>query len=169
MAKKVQICFAAGIVMGMMLLSGCSNASSGSFAAAENTVHTEIEIPKAAAEATEASATGSAERGGTPTEAAEVRQPQISAAEREKKTVKAYILETGEDTIYVDLKNPAKRAYDGEGENRKVAFDVGTAAFIDPAHGSVGESVEITYYEEDGKKIATKVTGDGVKRDVSYD
>lgn len=177
MVKRVRICFTAGIAMGMILLSGCSNSGEetvSSPAAAvsstasetslpETTAHTEIVIPKSGTEAPAASA---AETKNPTKETALAGPEQTTAAEREKKTVKAYILETGEDTIYVDLENPAERAYDGEGEDRKVAFDVGTAAFIDPAHGSVGESVEITYYEEEGKKIATKVTGDGVKREA---
>lgn len=180
MVKRVRICFTAGIAMGMILLSGCSNSGeetvSSPVAAVsstasetslpETTAHTEIVIPKSGTEAPAAPAASAAETKTPTKEMASAGPEQTTAAEREKKTVKAYILETGEDTIYVDLENPAERAYDGEGEERKVAFDVGTAAFIDPAHGSVGESVEITYYEEEGKKIATKVTGDGVKREA---
>ena len=180
MVKSVRIYFTAGIAMGMLLLSGCSNsgekivsspAAISSTASEtflpETTAHTEIVIPKSGTEASADPATSAAGTKNPTKETAWASPKQATAAEREKKTVRAYILETGEDTIYVDLENPAERAYDGEGEDRKVAFDVGTAAFIDPAHGSVGESVEITYYEEEGKKIATKVTGDGVKREAS--
>lgn len=172
MGKRGKIYFAAGMAMGMLLLSGCSDAGEAAVSSPaavscaaeetslpETTAHTEIVIPKSETEALSVPAAGEAETQNSTRETASASPEQPAAAERDQKTVKAYILETGEDTIYVDLENPAARAYDGEGEDRKVAFDVGTAAFIDPARGSVGESVEITYYEENGKKIATKVTG----------
>lgn len=82
--------------------------------------------------------------------------------------MKAYVLEIGEDMLYVDLENPGSRTFEGEGEERKVAFDVGTAAFLAPASGAVGESVEITYYEEDGKNIALRISGDGVVLEPLY-
>lgn len=82
-----------------------------------------------------------------------------------------YILGYDETTIYVDLENTGSRTYPGEGEDRKVAFDISDAEQIqtevsefNPARETLicsGIHVEIEYYVENGVNIATKISSNG--------
>lgn len=86
-------------------------------------------------------------------------------------TTVGYILSCNENTIYVDLQNTGGRLYPGEGENRKVAFDISNAeqvqtniSELNPARNNLvrsGIQVTIEYYVQDEINIATKLTSDG--------
>ena len=89
----------------------------------------------------------------------------------EKYTADGYVLEVDNDIMYVDLENPGPRNYPGEGEDRKVAFDISNAQQIQTQSSSVNPAsshpvrtsviVSIEYYIENGQNIATKVSTDG--------
>ena len=57
-------------------------------------------------------------------------------------TTVGYVLSVDENTMYADLKNTGSRLYPGEGEDRKVAFDI-----------------------SNGVNIATKLTSDGDEKE----
>lgn len=90
-------------------------------------------------------------------------------------TAQGYVLSCDENTIYVDLKNTGSRLYPGEGENRKVAFDISNAEqvqtniseFNPPRSNFVqpGIQVNIEYYVEDGINIVVKLTSDGDEKE----
>lgn len=90
-------------------------------------------------------------------------------------TTVGYVLSVDENTMYVDLKNTGSRLYPGEGEDRKVAFDISNAEQVqtnisefNPATDnfiSPGIQVTIEYYVENGMNIATKVTSDGDEKE----
>lgn len=86
-------------------------------------------------------------------------------------TTVGYVLSCDGNIIYADLKNTGSRLYPGEGENRKVAFDISNAEQIqtnisefNPVNDNLicpGIQVTIEYYVENGMNIATKLTSDG--------
>ncbi len=86
-------------------------------------------------------------------------------------TTVGYVLSCDGNTIYVDLQNTGGRLYPGEGENRKVAFDISNAEQVqtnisefNPARNNLirpGIQVNIEYYIKNGTNIATKLTSDG--------
>ena len=90
-------------------------------------------------------------------------------------TAQGYVLSCDENTIYVDLKNTGSRLYPGEGENRKVAFDISNAEqvqtniseFNPPRSNFVqpGIQVNIEYYVEAGINIVVKLTSDGDEKE----
>ena len=90
-------------------------------------------------------------------------------------TTVGYVLSVDENTMYVDLKNTGSRLYPGEGEDRKVAFDISNAEQVqtnvsefNPARDnfiSPGIQVTIEYYIENGVNIATKLTSDGDEKE----
>ena len=71
-------------------------------------------------------------------------------------TTVGYVLSVDENTMYVDLKNTGSRLYPGEGEDRKVAFDISNAEQVqtnisefNPAKDNLispGIQVTIEYY-----------------------
>ena len=77
--------------------------------------------------------------------------------------------------MYADLKNTGSRLYPGEGEDRKVAFDISNAEQVqtnisefNPATDNLispGIQVTIEYYVENGVNIATKLTSDGDEKE----
>lgn len=93
----------------------------------------------------------------------------------EIQTSVGYILSCDENTIYVDLKNTGSRLYPGEGEDRKVAFDISKAEQVqtnisefNPVKNNLitpGIQVTIEYYVENGMNIATKLTSDGDEKE----
>lgn len=88
-----------------------------------------------------------------------------------EQTTEGFVLSVENDIIYVDLENPGSRTYPGEGEDRKVAFDISGAEQIqtnvsefNPERKNIirsGINVSIEYYTENGKNIATKVSTNG--------
>lgn len=90
-------------------------------------------------------------------------------------TTVGYVLSCDGNTIYADLKNTGSRLYPGEGENRKVAFDITNAEQVQTnisEFNSVrdnlicpGIQVTIEYYVENGVNIATKLTSDGDEKE----
>ena len=71
-------------------------------------------------------------------------------------TTVGYVLSVDENTMYADLKNTGSRLYPGEGEDRKVAFDISNAEQVqtnisefNPATDNLispGIQVAIAYY-----------------------
>ena len=106
----------------------------------------------------------------SPAEDSEPVQEEADPAS-EKYTADGYVLEVDNDIMYVDLENPGPRNYPGEGEDRKVAFDISNAQQIQTQSSSVNPAsshpvrtsviVSIEYYIENGQNIATKVSTDG--------
>lgn len=90
-------------------------------------------------------------------------------------TAVGYVLSRDEHTIYVDLQNTDGRLYPGEGEDRKVAFDISDARqvltgqaesnFAGSDFVRSGIQATIEYYVDNGKKIATTITSDGDERE----
>ena len=90
-------------------------------------------------------------------------------------TAEGYVLYSDGYTMYVDLENTGSRRYPGEGEDRKVAFDISDAEQIqtnvsefNPARANLirsGIQVTIEYYVKDGVNIATKLTSDGDEKE----
>ena len=90
-------------------------------------------------------------------------------------TTVGYVLSVDENTMYADLKNTGSRLYPGEGEDRKVAFDISNAEQVqtnisefNPATDNLispGIQVTIEYYVENGVNIATKLTSDGDEKE----
>ena len=85
-------------------------------------------------------------------------------------TTIGYVLSVDENTMYADLKNTGSRLYPGEGEDRKVAFDISNAEQVqtnisefNPATDNLISPVTIEYYVE--KNIATKLTSDGDEKE----
>lgn len=89
----------------------------------------------------------------------------------EEHTAEAYVFSVEGDTMYVDLENPGPRNYPGEGEDRKVAFDISGAEVMQTDISEVNPRrdnpvrtaviVTIDYHTVDGKYIADKITTDG--------
>lgn len=90
-------------------------------------------------------------------------------------TTAGYVLSVDGNTMYADLKNTGSRLYPGEGEDRKVAFDISNAEQVqtnvsefNPARDNLirsGIQVTIEYYVENGINIATKLTSDGDEKE----
>lgn len=89
----------------------------------------------------------------------------------EEYTAEAYVFSVEGDTMYVDLENPGSRNYPGEGEDRKVAFDISGAEVIQTDISDVNPErahpvrtaviVTIDYHIVNGEYIADKITTDG--------
>lgn len=89
----------------------------------------------------------------------------------EEHTAEAYVFSVEGDTMYVDLENPGPRNYPGEGEDRKVAFDISGAEVIQTDISDVNPKrdnpvrtaviVTIDYHTVNGEYIADKITTDG--------
>lgn len=83
-------------------------------------------------------------------------------------STEGYVMSVDGNTMYVDLENTGGRTYPGEGEDRKVAFDISNAEQIQtdiseiyPARSNLirsGIHVDIEYYVQNGINIATKLT-----------
>lgn len=92
-------------------------------------------------------------------------------SEPEEYTVQGYVLSVNDDIMYVDLENPGARNYPGEGEDRKVAFDISAAEQIQTASSDMnplrehpvrgGVSVSIVYYIENNQNIAVSLSTNG--------
>ena len=88
-----------------------------------------------------------------------------------EQTTEGFVLSVENDIMYVDLENPGSRTYSGEGEDRKVAFDISGAEQVqtnvsefNPERKNIirsGINVSIEYYTENGVNIATKVSTNG--------
>ncbi len=96
-----------------------------------------------------------------------------SGSKAEEYTTQAYVFSAEGDTMYVDMENPNCRSYPGEGEERKVAFDISNAEVIQSDFSDVnpetshpvrtGVIVSIDYHIENDKFIADKITTDGME------
>ena len=94
-----------------------------------------------------------------------------TAGQPVEQTAEGFVLSVENDIMYVDLENPGSRTYPGEGEDRKVAFDISGAEQVqtdvsdfNPERKNIirsGINVSIEYYTENGKNIATKVSTNG--------
>lgn len=67
--------------------------------------------------------------------------------------------------MYLDLENSEGRTYPGEGEDRAIAYDIGSAQIDAPRGVRRGITADVTYYIEDGKNIATEVKSDGDEKE----
>ena len=89
----------------------------------------------------------------------------------EEHTAEAYVFNVEGNTMYVDLENPGPRNYPGEGEDRKVAFDISGAEVVQTGISDVNPErdnpvrtaviVSIDYHMVNGEYIADKITTDG--------
>lgn len=89
----------------------------------------------------------------------------------EEHTAEAYVFYVEGNTMYVDLENPGPRNYPGEGEDRKVAFDISGAEVVQTGISDVNPErdnpvrtaviVSIDYHMVNGEYIADKITTDG--------
>lgn len=94
-----------------------------------------------------------------------------SGSEAKEHSAEAYVFSVEGDTMYVDLENPGPRNYPGEGEDRKVAFDISSAEVIQTDISDVNPErdnpvrtaviVTIDYHTVNGEYIADKITTDG--------
>lgn len=99
--------------------------------------------------------------------------PEKPAESPEIQSTEGYVMSVDGNTMYVDLENTGGRTYPGEGEDRKVAFDISDAEQIQtnisevyPARNHLirsGIHVDIEYYVQNGVNIATKLTSDSVE------
>lgn len=97
-------------------------------------------------------------------------------AVRQEKTVEGYVLDVEGNTITVDLENPEGRNYSEEGLDRGVKFDITNAEKeVIPTSGyqedrecriRTGLTVSITYYEEKGRNIVTKISTDNDEKEM---
>lgn len=97
-------------------------------------------------------------------------------AVRQEKTVEGYVLDVEGNTITVDLENPEGRNYSEEGLDHGVKFDITNAEKeVIPTSGysedrecriKTGITVLITYYEENGKNIVTKISTDNDEKEI---
>lgn len=95
---------------------------------------------------------------------------------RQEKTVEGYVLDVEGNTITVDLENSEGRNYSEEGLDRGVKFDITNAEKeVIPTSGysedrecriKTGITVLITYYEENGKNIVTKISTDNDEKEI---
>ena len=95
---------------------------------------------------------------------------------RQEKIVDGYVLEAEGNTITVDLENPEGRNYPEEGLDCGVEFDIANAEKeVIPTSGysenreckiKTGVTVSITYYEENGKNIVTKISTDNDEKEI---
>ena len=95
---------------------------------------------------------------------------------RQEKIVEGYVLEAEGNTITVDLENPEGRNYPEEGLDCGVEFDIANAEKeVIPTSGysenreckiKTGVTVSITYYEENGKNIVTKISTDNDEKEI---
>ncbi len=95
---------------------------------------------------------------------------------RQEKIVEGYVLEAEGNTITVDLENPEGRNYPEEGLDCGVEFDIANAEKeVIPTSGysenreckiKTGVTVSITYYEENGKNIVTKISTDNDEKEM---
>lgn len=76
-----------------------------------------------------------------------------------------YVLEVDDNLMYLDLENTEGRTYPGEGEDRAVVFDIGSAQIDAPRGVRTGITADVTYYIEDGKNIAMEVKSDGDEKE----
>ena len=89
----------------------------------------------------------------------------------EEHTAEAYVFNVEGNTMYVDLENPGPRNYPGEGEDRKVAFDISGAEVVQTGISDVNPErdnpvrtaviVSIDYHMVNSEYIADKITTDG--------
>lgn len=95
---------------------------------------------------------------------------------KQEKVVEGYVLETEGNIIIVDLENSGGRNYPEEGLDRGVEFDITNAKKeVIPTSGysenrecriRTGLTVSITYYEENGKNIVTKISTDNDEKEM---
>lgn len=95
---------------------------------------------------------------------------------KQEKTVEGYVLETEGNIITVDLENSEGRHYPEEGLDRGVEFDItnaekdviATTGYAEDRECRIqtGVTVSITYYEENGKNIVTKISTDNDEKEI---
>lgn len=95
---------------------------------------------------------------------------------KQEKTVEGYVLGTEGNIITVDLENSEGRNYPEEGLDRGVEFDITNAEKeVIPTSGysedrecriRTGITVSITYYEENGTNIVTKISTDNDEKEI---
>lgn len=95
---------------------------------------------------------------------------------KQEKTVEGYVLGIEGNIITVDLENSEGRNYPEEGLDRGVEFDITNAEKeVIPTSGysenrecriKTGVTVSITYYEENGKNIVTKISTDNDEKEI---
>lgn len=95
---------------------------------------------------------------------------------KQEKVVEGYVLEAKGNIIIVDLENSGGRNYPEEGLDRGVEFDITNAEKeVIPTSGYLenrecrirtGLTVSITYYEEKGKNVVTKISTDNDEKEM---
>lgn len=122
----------------------------------ESAVDTNSESPSAVSESIKDSNSG--------------HSSSASEHSKENKHISGYVFSADENIMYLDTENPGPRKYPHEGEDRQVAFDISNAV-IDIENDPViniptlrtSLSVDVDYFEKDGKNIATYVSGYGAE------
>lgn len=158
------------VCFNLMLISGCSSNAPKDSPAADN--------PKSSVLAEDPEDTASADiendsKGGLshPSDSNTSPDTDSSADPSEIRTAEGYVMAVDGDIMYVDLENTGGRNYPGEGEDRKVAFNIADAKQIQtdtsvfsPSRDNLvrtGINVKIKYYIKNGVNIATELTSDG--------
>ena len=103
-------------------------------------------------------------------------EEKVDNSVKQEKTVEGYVLNTEGNIITVDLENSGGRNYPQEGLDRGIEFDITNAEKeVIPTSGysekmdcriRTGLTVSITYYEEDGKNIVTKISTDNDEKEM---
>lgn len=164
----------AGLLFGVCFIlaffTGCS-ADTISSADNNNGSASETELPQPEPEAATAEPDGSADIPDASGDSGGTDLTPDAAGQPVEQTSEGFVLSVENNIMYVDLENPGSRTYPGEGEDRKVAFDISDAEQIqtdvsdfNPERKNLirsGINVSIEYYTENGKNIATKVSTNG--------
>ncbi len=95
---------------------------------------------------------------------------------KQEKIVEGYVLKTEGSIITVDLENSGGRNYPEEGLDRGIEFDItnaekeiiSTSGYMEERECSIrtGLTVSITYYEQNGKNIVTKISTDNDEKEM---
>ena len=103
-------------------------------------------------------------------------EEKVDKSVKQEKTVEGYVLNTDGNIITVDLENSDGRNYPQEGLDRGIEFDITNAEKeVIPTSGysenmecriRTGLTVSITYYEESGKNIVTKISTDNDEKEM---
>ena len=103
-------------------------------------------------------------------------EEKVDNSVKQEKTVEGYVLNTEGNIITVDLENSGGRNYPQEGLDRGIEFDITNAEKeVIPTLGysenmdcriRTGLTVSITYYEENGKNIVTKISTDNDENEM---
>lgn len=105
-------------------------------------------------------------------------QPSVTKAgeaeTNQLNTISGYVLTSDDNNLYLDTQNPGGRTYPEEGKDRAIHFDISDAQreITDNPDAEARPylrsalTVQVTYYVENGKNIATHISSDGVENQL---